>query len=84
MIGTDSTDTVEGAGTGGTGTGDLELIKKHEYIGVGLPSHAAIHIGKEEGGRIYTQESTSAIHEKDTEMGRTAEDGFIFWREMSE
>lgn len=89
MIGTDSTDTVDSTGTGGTGTdgtntGGVELIKKHEDIGVGLPSQAAIHIGKEEGGRIYTQESTSAIHEQDTGMAQTAEDGFIFWREMSE
>jgi type IV pilus assembly protein PilY1 len=60
----------------------LKEVKTTIDIGVGLPSQVAIHVGKEAGGKTFTQMSTSAVVELDFTPAKNMKSGPLYWREM--
>lgn len=62
------------------GTEAGEVLKKND-LGYGIPSSLGIHVGKEEGGTGYVQQSTAAIQEIDIDPALKIKSGVLFWRE---
>ena len=48
-------------------------------LGEGRPSSLAIHIGQEEGGKIYVQQSTGAIKEIVFDSPLNMKSGALLW-----
>ncbi|MCE5244078.1 MAG: hypothetical protein LLF99_12865, partial [Desulfobacteraceae bacterium] len=76
IIGTNSnTVTVDGK--------TLKQLNAKVDIGVGLPSQVAIHVGKESGGKTFTQMSTSSIFEVSFSPAQAMRSGIVSWRELT-
>jgi type IV pilus assembly protein PilY1 len=58
-----------------------DVIKKSMDLGVGVPSSLGIHVGQEEGGKGYVQQSTGTIQEIDVNPAFKIKGGTMSWRE---
>jgi type IV pilus assembly protein PilY1 len=56
-------------------------VLKSKDLGYGLPSSIGIHVGQEEGGTGYVQQSTGTILEVDINPALKVKGGTISWRE---
>ncbi len=50
-------------------------------IGEGRPSSLAIHVGQEEGGKMYVQQSTGEIKEMELKPPMNPKSGAVLWWE---
>jgi type IV pilus assembly protein PilY1 len=57
------------------------VVLKSTDLGNGLPSSIGIHVGKEEGGTGYVQQSTGTILEIDINPALKVKGGTTLWRE---
>ncbi|MEM5786054.1 MAG: PilC/PilY family type IV pilus protein, partial [Syntrophobacteraceae bacterium] len=74
-IGTSSTQTVT------VNSKTLKKILTNTALGPGLPSQVAIHVGAEQGGKTFTQMSTSSIFQLSFMPAMPMKSGFLYWRE---
>jgi type IV pilus assembly protein PilY1 len=61
--------------------GEKEKVLRSIDLGAGLPSSPSVHVGKEEGGKGYIQQSTGIIEEVDVNPAFKVKSGTINWRE---
>jgi type IV pilus assembly protein PilY1 len=62
-------------GTSGT------TVLKSKDLGYGVPSGIGIHVGQEEGGKGYVQQSTGTIYEIEVKPAYKVKGGIISWAE---
>jgi type IV pilus assembly protein PilY1 len=61
---------------------DGDRVRHRINLGAGLSSSLGVHVGREQGGRGFVQQSTGTIHQIDLKPAFGIKSGFVNWREL--